>query len=38
LLHLSAQIDRGIKKKLKEKETPEAQKWRKISTTLHPIR
>jgi hypothetical protein len=38
LLHLASQIDRGIKKKMKEKESPEARNWRKCHSRLFPLR
>jgi hypothetical protein len=35
---LASQIDRGIKRKLKEKESPRAKQFRKIHSTLKPFK
>ena len=38
MLHLAAQIDRGIQKKVQSLATPNAKKWRKIHLTFRPIK
>ena len=38
LLHLASQIDRGIKKRLQEKETEESKKWRAFYKILRPLK
>ena len=38
MLHLAAQIDRGIQKKVQSLETDTAKKWRKIHLTFRPIK
>ena len=38
LLQLASQIDRGIRRKLKEKESPRAKKFRKIHGHLLPLK